>query len=163
MGRKKIELKTIECRKEKSSKFSKRKKGFLKKAEELAVLCNTDIVLLVFSPTSKPILFYSHSRPLSRILEKLSSMSEDEREERLIFRVFFYYYIKLYFIYIINMKLQEDDKLTELREARELLDRKTSILRKWQEPERVDDLAQLTIMDDHLVFNLSMFKKVFRS
>ncbi|KAF3497561.1 hypothetical protein DY000_02056982 [Brassica cretica] len=62
MGRKKIELKTIECPKEKSSKYSKRKKGLLKKAEEMAVLCDSDIILLVFSPTSKPNLFYPHSR-----------------------------------------------------------------------------------------------------
>ncbi|CDY11489.1 BnaA09g40550D [Brassica napus] len=82
MGRKKIELKKIECPKEKSSKYSKRKKGLLKKAEEMAVLCDSDIILLVFSPTSKPNLFYPHSRPLGRILERLSNMSEYEREER---------------------------------------------------------------------------------
>ncbi|WZZ82629.1 hypothetical protein YC2023_103201 [Brassica napus] len=82
MGRKKIDLKTIECPKERSSKYSKRKKGLLKKAEEMAVLCDSDIILLVFSPTSKPNLFYPHYRPLSRILEKLSNMSEYEREER---------------------------------------------------------------------------------
>ncbi|RID47833.1 hypothetical protein BRARA_I04398 [Brassica rapa] len=91
MGRKKIELKKIECPKEKSSKFSKRKKGLLKKAEEMAVLCDSDIILLVFSPTSKPNLFYPHSR--------------DE------------------------VQLQEDDKVIELGEARELLDENTSILR----------------------------------
>ncbi|KAF8055260.1 hypothetical protein N665_1300s0008 [Sinapis alba] len=95
MGRKKIELKTIECPKEKSSKYSKRKKGLLKKAEEMTVLCDSDIILLVFSPTSKPTLFYSHSRPLSRILEKLSNMSEDEREERFDLSFFLLLY-KLY-------------------------------------------------------------------
>ncbi|CAH8337497.1 unnamed protein product [Eruca vesicaria subsp. sativa] len=173
MGRKKIELKLIECPKEKSSKFSKRKKGFLKKAEELAILCDTDIVLLVFSPTSKPNLFYPHSRHLSRILEKLSNMSEDEREERLIFRVFtLVAHLKKETIEIPNEKrnyysgrYNHDffyyyDKIIELREARELLDEKISILRKWQDPDRVDDLARLTIMEDHLVFNLSLFKNV---
>ncbi|CAN6899873.1 unnamed protein product [Brassica oleracea] len=145
MGRKKIELKTIECPKEKSIKYSKRKKGLLKKAEEMAVLCDSDIILLVFSPTSKPNLFYPHSRPLSGILEKLSNMSEYERKER------------------FDLSLQEDDKVIELGEARVLLDENTSILRNWQDPHRVDDLARLTIMEDHLVSILSLIKKVFIS
>nr|VDD58166.1 unnamed protein product [Brassica oleracea] len=145
MGRKKIELKTIECPKEKSIKYSKRKKGLLKKAEEMAVLCDSDIILLVFSPTSKPNLFYPHSRPLSRILEKLSIMSEYEREER------------------DEVQFQEDDKVIELGETRELLDENTSILRNWQDPHRVDDLARLTIMEDHLVSILSLIRKVFIS
>ncbi|CAF2113773.1 unnamed protein product, partial [Brassica oleracea] len=49
--------------------------------------------------------------PLSRILEKLSNMSEYEREET------------------FDLSLQEDDKVIELGEARELLDENTSILR----------------------------------
>ncbi|KAG2259002.1 hypothetical protein Bca52824_078296 [Brassica carinata] len=56
--------------------------------------------------------------------------------------------------------LQEDDKVIELGEARELLDENTSILRNWQDPHRVDDLARLTIMEDHLVSILSLIKKV---
>ncbi|KAL0886166.1 hypothetical protein Bca101_010149 [Brassica carinata] len=175
MGRKKIELKTIECPKEKSSKYSKRKKGLLKKAEEMAVLCDSDIILLVFSPTSKPTLFYSHSRHLSRILEKLSNMSEDEREERRAYtKKTLMKLLKNKNVQIpnenhnhssgrINIKLQEDDKVTELGEARQLLEVNTSILRNWQEPDRVDDLARLTIMEDHLVSIISMIKKVFIS
>uniref|UniRef100_A0A0D3DVC8 MADS-box domain-containing protein n=2 Tax=Brassica oleracea var. oleracea TaxID=109376 RepID=A0A0D3DVC8_BRAOL len=171
MGRKKIDLKTIECPKERSSKYSKRKKGLLKKAEEMAVLCDSDIILLVFSPTSKPNLFYPHYRPLSRILEKLSNMSEYEREERRA-------YTKKTLVKLLKNKnveipnenhnhssgrdevqLQEDDKVIELGEARELLDDNTSILRNWQDPHRVDDLAKLTIMEDHLVSILSLIKK----
>ncbi|KAG5386640.1 hypothetical protein IGI04_038110 [Brassica rapa subsp. trilocularis] len=167
MGRKKIELKKIECPKEKSSKFSKRKKGLLKKAEEMAVLCDSDIILLVFSPTSKPNLFYPHSRPLGRILERLSNMSEYEREERFDLSTL----MKLFKNKNPNenhnhssgrdeVQLQEDDKVIELGEARELLDENTSILRNWQDPHRVDDLARLTIMEDHLVSILSLIKKV---
>ncbi|CAF2113766.1 unnamed protein product [Brassica oleracea] len=179
MGRKKIELKTIECPKEKSIKYSKRKKGLLKKAEEMAVLCDSDIILLVFSPTSKPNLFYPHSRPLSGILEKLSNMSEYEREERFDLSTLMKL-LKKKNVEIPNENhnhssgryackcllidtLQEDDKVIELAEARELLDENTSILRNWQDPHRVDDLARLTIMEDHLVSILSLIKKVFIS
>ncbi|XP_048620932.1 agamous-like MADS-box protein AGL65 [Brassica napus] len=172
MGRKKIELKTIECPKEKSIKYSKRKKGLLKKAEEMAVLCDSDIILLVFSPTSKPNLFYPHSRPLSRILEKLSIMSEYEREERRAYtKKTLMKLLKNKNVEIPNenrnhslerdeVQFQEDDKVIELGETRELLDENTSILRNWQDPHRVDDLARLTIMEDHLVSILSLIRKV---
>ncbi|XP_048597380.1 agamous-like MADS-box protein AGL65 isoform X2 [Brassica napus] len=163
MGRKKIELKKIECPKEKSSKYSKRKKGLLKKAEEMAVLCDSDIILLVFSPTSKPNLFYPHSRPLGRILERLSNMSEYEREERRS-------YTKKTLMKLFKNKNPNENhnhssgrdevQVIELGEARELLDENTSILRNWQDPHRVDDLARLTIMEDHLVSILSLIKKV---
>ncbi|KAH0912659.1 hypothetical protein HID58_035980 [Brassica napus] len=179
MGRKKIELKKIECPKEKSSKYSKRKKGLLKKAEEMAVLCDSDIILLVFSPTSKPNLFYPHSRPLGRILERLSNMSEYEREERFDLSEILHKKGLIYTLTLMKLfknknpnenhnhssgrdevQLQEDDKVIELGEARELLDENTSILRNWQDPHRVDDLARLTIMEDHLVSILSLIKKV---
>ena len=42
--------------KARQTKYSKRKIGILKKARELAVLCDTDLALLMFSPTGKPSL-----------------------------------------------------------------------------------------------------------
>jgi len=62
MGRKKLKLKRIESLKERSSKFSKRKKGLFKKAEEVALLCDSDIMLIVVSPTEKPTVFNTRSR-----------------------------------------------------------------------------------------------------
>lgn len=62
MGRKKIKLKRIECIIQRRSKYSKRKKGILKKAHEMATLCDVDVVLILISPTKKPTLFHSRSR-----------------------------------------------------------------------------------------------------
>ncbi|EOA29443.1 hypothetical protein CARUB_v100247490mg, partial [Capsella rubella] len=61
MGKMKIELKKIECPKERSNKYSKRKKGILKKTEQLALLCNVDIVMVLISPTNKPTIFHTPS------------------------------------------------------------------------------------------------------
>ena len=36
--------------------YAKRKSGIMKKANELSILCDIDIVLLTFSPTGKPSL-----------------------------------------------------------------------------------------------------------
>ncbi|CAA0372033.1 unnamed protein product [Arabidopsis thaliana] len=82
MGRKKLKLKRIESIKERSSKFSKRKKGLFKKAEEVALLCDSDILLIVVSPTEKPTVFNTRSRSFHTILERFCMLSLQEREER---------------------------------------------------------------------------------
>ncbi|AEC07824.1 putative transcription factor MADS-type1 family [Arabidopsis thaliana] len=82
MGRKKLKLKRIESLKERSSKFSKRKKGLFKKAEEVALLCDSDIMLIVVSPTEKPTVFNTRSRSFHTILERFCMLSLQEREER---------------------------------------------------------------------------------
>ncbi|EOA28444.1 hypothetical protein CARUB_v10024652mg [Capsella rubella] len=80
MGRKKIDLKRIECSKERSDKYSKRKNGLLKKAQEIEVLCNIDIALIIFSPKNKANIY--HSGSFGKILEKFCKVSLQEREDR---------------------------------------------------------------------------------
>ncbi|PHT84170.1 hypothetical protein T459_12613 [Capsicum annuum] len=53
MGRAKIEIKRIENKANRGVTYSKRRKGLIKKAYELSVLCDTDISLLMFSPTGR--------------------------------------------------------------------------------------------------------------
>ncbi|CAL5039853.1 unnamed protein product [Urochloa decumbens] len=53
MGRGKVELKRIENRVSRQVTFSKRRKGLLKKAHELAVLCDVDVGVVVFSERGK--------------------------------------------------------------------------------------------------------------
>ncbi|XVF60019.1 hypothetical protein PTKIN_Ptkin08bG0009000 [Pterospermum kingtungense] len=50
MGRGKVQLKRIEDKRNREVTFSKRKDGLMKKAGELAVLCDVELALLVFSP-----------------------------------------------------------------------------------------------------------------
>lgn len=62
MVRGKTELKRIENATSRQVSFSKRRRGLLKKAFELSVLCDAEITLIVFSPTGKLYDFSSSSR-----------------------------------------------------------------------------------------------------
>ncbi|KAL8489515.1 hypothetical protein ACS0TY_024948 [Phlomoides rotata] len=53
MGRGKIEIKKIENLNSRQVTFSKRRGGLLKKARELAVLCDAQVAVIIFSGTGK--------------------------------------------------------------------------------------------------------------
>lgn len=53
MGRGKIEIKKIENLNSRQVTFSKRRNGLLKKARELAVLCDAEVAVIIFSSTGK--------------------------------------------------------------------------------------------------------------
>nr|XP_009776411.1 PREDICTED: truncated transcription factor CAULIFLOWER D-like isoform X1 [Nicotiana sylvestris] len=53
MGRNKLVMKKIENSTSRQQTYSKRKDSIVKKANELAVLCDTDVALLMFSPTGQ--------------------------------------------------------------------------------------------------------------
>uniref|UniRef100_A0A804L7Q7 MADS-box domain-containing protein n=1 Tax=Musa acuminata subsp. malaccensis TaxID=214687 RepID=A0A804L7Q7_MUSAM len=57
----KVELRRIEDRTSRQVRFSKRRSGLFKKAYELAVLCDAEVGLLVFSPAGKLYEFSSVS------------------------------------------------------------------------------------------------------
>ncbi|KAG8043469.1 hypothetical protein GUJ93_ZPchr0458g22800 [Zizania palustris] len=64
MGRGKVELKKIENPTNRQVTFSKRRMGLLKKANELAILCDAQIGVIIFSGTGK---MYEYSSPPWRI------------------------------------------------------------------------------------------------
>ncbi|KAK8650457.1 hypothetical protein V6N13_140096 [Hibiscus sabdariffa] len=53
MGRGKIEIKRIENANSRQVTFSKRRAGLLKKAKELAILCDAEVAVVIFSNTGK--------------------------------------------------------------------------------------------------------------
>ncbi|XP_048568494.1 transcription factor CAULIFLOWER-like [Triticum urartu] len=53
-----VELRRIENRTSRQVRFSKRRSGLFKKAFELALLCDTEVSLLVFSPAGR---FYEYA------------------------------------------------------------------------------------------------------
>jgi SRF-type transcription factor (DNA-binding and dimerisation domain) len=57
----KVKLERIEDKTSRQVRFSKRKGGLLKKAFELAVLCDAEVALLVFSPAGRLSEFSSSS------------------------------------------------------------------------------------------------------
>eukprot|EP00183_Erythrolobus_madagascarensis_P002921 CAMPEP_0185849624 /NCGR_PEP_ID=MMETSP1354-20130828/4072_1 /TAXON_ID=708628 /ORGANISM="Erythrolobus madagascarensis, Strain CCMP3276" /LENGTH=503 /DNA_ID=CAMNT_0028550187 /DNA_START=315 /DNA_END=1826 /DNA_ORIENTATION=+ len=96
MGRKKIKIQPIEDPRNRHVTFNKRKTGLLKKAMELAVLCDCEIGLVIFSHKGKLVEFASSSMPdvlkryadytgvvEHRTSESLMLIGENEGEEPL--------------------------------------------------------------------------------
>ena len=75
MGREKIKIRKIDNITARQVTFSKRRRGLLKKAEELAVLCDAEVALIIFSATGK--LFEYASSSMKEILEKYKQHSNN--------------------------------------------------------------------------------------
>ena len=67
MGRVKLKIKRLENTSNRQVTYSKRRGGILKKAKELSILCDIEIVLLMFSPTGKPTMFTGARRFFSHL------------------------------------------------------------------------------------------------
>ncbi|XP_059461200.1 MADS-box protein SVP-like [Corylus avellana] len=73
MAREKIKIKKIDNVTARQVTFSKRRRGLLKKAEELSVLCDAEVALIIFSATGK--LFEFSSSSMKDILERYNLQS----------------------------------------------------------------------------------------
>ncbi|XP_042041185.1 agamous-like MADS-box protein AGL104 [Salvia splendens] len=62
MGRKKLTMRRIENPTSRQLTYTKRKEGIIKKAGELAVLCDTDVALIMFAPSGRLASFASNGR-----------------------------------------------------------------------------------------------------
>ncbi|OEL17419.1 hypothetical protein BAE44_0021562 [Dichanthelium oligosanthes] len=62
MGRVKLKIKKLENNSARVVTYSKRRSGIVKKAKELSILCDIDLILLMFSPTEKPTICISERR-----------------------------------------------------------------------------------------------------
>ncbi|GAB2280260.1 hypothetical protein Dimus_014902 [Dionaea muscipula] len=81
MGRVKLEIKKLENSNGRQVTYSKRKHGILKKAEELSILCDIDIVLVMFSPSGKPSLCCG-KRSFEEVIAKFAEVPAQERTKR---------------------------------------------------------------------------------
>ncbi|XP_059458347.1 agamous-like MADS-box protein AGL9 homolog isoform X5 [Corylus avellana] len=81
MGRGKVQLKRIEDKISRQVTFSKRKGGLMKKANELAVLCDVEVALLIFSDRGRLYEFCS-TESLEEILERYRIHAEEEAAVR---------------------------------------------------------------------------------
>ncbi|KAK8973183.1 hypothetical protein V6N11_049530 [Hibiscus sabdariffa] len=144
MGRRKLKIQRLETMKARQATYSKRKTRIVKKAKEISVLCDVDVALLMFSPTDKPTLFVGQEKGLSAVLERLSKLPFEEREES-----------SPQDASDNPLKLYEE----QLRELRERLAEKSKILSDWKDPNNVEDLAQLNLMEEHLIASLGGIRK----
>ncbi|CAL1381070.1 unnamed protein product [Linum trigynum] len=78
MGRGKIAIRRIEDSTSRQVTFSKRRKGLMKKAKELAILCDAEVGLVVFSSTAK--LYDFASTSLKSVIERYNKAKEEQQQ-----------------------------------------------------------------------------------
>ncbi|XP_024970051.1 MADS-box transcription factor 27-like isoform X6 [Cynara cardunculus var. scolymus] len=78
MGRGKIVIRRIDNSTSRQVTFSKRRNGLLKKAKELAILCDADVGVVIFSSTGKLHEFSSTSSMKSVIARYRRSKDEQQ-------------------------------------------------------------------------------------
>ncbi|WVZ50039.1 hypothetical protein U9M48_001337 [Paspalum notatum var. saurae] len=83
MGRVKLKIKKLENSSGRQVTYSKRRSGIVKKAKELAILCDIDLILLMFSPTEKPTIYMPDNRKIDHIIERYAQLTPQERAKRL--------------------------------------------------------------------------------
>lgn len=75
-------MKRVEKSSNRQVTYCKRRSGILKKAQEISVLCDVDIILLMFSPTGKPTLFQGGPSNFDEIIAKFAQLTPQERAKR---------------------------------------------------------------------------------
>ncbi|CAM6119292.1 unnamed protein product [Calypogeia fissa] len=81
MGRVKLEIKKIENPTNRQVTYSKRRNGLMKKAYELSVLCDIDIVVIMFSPSGKLTVFCKDDR-IEEVIARYANTPQHERTKR---------------------------------------------------------------------------------
>ncbi|KAF7106738.1 hypothetical protein CFC21_107453 [Triticum aestivum] len=76
MGRGKIVIERIDNPTNRQVTFSKRRGGLMKKARELAILCDADLALIVFSSTGR-LYDFASSSGMEAILERYQEAKEE--------------------------------------------------------------------------------------
>ena len=74
MGRRKIEIERIENERHRQVTFTKRKGGLIKKATELAILCEAEVGVIIFGQNGK-LSMYSNV-PMDDLLTKFRDYKE---------------------------------------------------------------------------------------
>ncbi|KAJ1960089.1 hypothetical protein IWQ62_004360, partial [Dispira parvispora] len=63
MGRKKIEIRTIENDRQKTVTFARRRAGLIKKAHEISVLCGVKVAVVIFDQREACHVYSSTDNP----------------------------------------------------------------------------------------------------
>ncbi|KAF5934481.1 hypothetical protein HYC85_030652 [Camellia sinensis] len=94
MGRVKLKIKRLKSTSNQQVTYLRRRNGIFKKAKELSILCDIDIVLLMFSPTGKATLFRREPRHfqvsncayikinIEEVITKFAQLTPQERTKR---------------------------------------------------------------------------------
>ncbi|XP_037427888.1 agamous-like MADS-box protein AGL30 isoform X2 [Triticum dicoccoides] len=82
MGRVKLKIKKLENTSGRQVTYSKRRSGILKKAKELSILCDIDLILLMFSPSGRPTICVGDKSPIDEVIAKYAQQTPQERAKR---------------------------------------------------------------------------------
>ncbi|KAJ0241299.1 AGAMOUS-like 94 [Hirschfeldia incana] len=128
MGRVKLKIKKLDSINARQATYCKRKNGIMKKAKELSILCDIDVVLLMFSPAGKPSLCCGkHS--IGEVIAKFSQLAPQERAKRKL--------DNLEALKKTFMKLDHDVNISEFLERS-----------YWTEVEKVDSIDDLQQLEN---------------
>lgn len=78
MARGKIVIRRIDNSSSRQVTFSKRRKGLIKKAKELAILCDAEVGLVIFSSSGKLYEFASNS--MKSAIERYHNLKQEQRQ-----------------------------------------------------------------------------------
>ncbi|KAG0455525.1 hypothetical protein HPP92_024817 [Vanilla planifolia] len=77
MGRGKIAIRRIDNTTTRQVTFSKRRNGLVKKARELAILCDAEVGLIIFSSTGR--LYDFSSSSMKSVMDRYNKAKEDHQ------------------------------------------------------------------------------------
>ncbi|XP_039690415.1 MADS-box transcription factor 23 isoform X4 [Medicago truncatula] len=78
MGRGKIQIRRIDNSTSRQVTFSKRRNGLLKKAKELAILCDAEVGVMIFSSTAK--LYDFASTSMRSVIDRYNKTKEEHNQ-----------------------------------------------------------------------------------
>ncbi|URD88999.1 MADS-box transcription factor 68 [Musa troglodytarum] len=136
MGRVKLKIKRLENSSSRQVTYSKRKAGVMKKAKELSILCDIDLVLLMFAPNGKPTVCVGDRSNIEEVVARFSQVSQQERAKR---------------------KLES---LEALKKTFKKLDHDVNIQEflgpsYWADPDEISDIDHIRAMEQSLKKSLS--------
>ncbi|XP_010415605.1 PREDICTED: agamous-like MADS-box protein AGL30 isoform X2 [Camelina sativa] len=157
MGRVKLKIMKLRNMNARQSTYAKRKHGIMKKAKELSILCDIDVVLLMFSPTGKASLCLGKNS-IGEVIAKFAQLTPQERAKRSICLRLNRKLENLEALKKMFFKLDHDVDISEFLDRStptvEVLSEKVRFLRTqlsdihtrlscWTNLDNVDDLQQL--------------------
>ncbi|XP_010088755.2 agamous-like MADS-box protein AGL80 [Morus notabilis] len=84
MTRKKVKLAYITDDSARKATFKKRKKGLIKKVEELSILCDIDVCMIICSPYDAQPEVYPSSSGVQRVLARFKNMPEIVQSKKMV-------------------------------------------------------------------------------
>ncbi|KAI7986105.1 Agamous-like MADS-box protein AGL65 [Camellia lanceoleosa] len=165
MGRVKLKIKRLESTSNRQVTYSKRRNGILKKAKELSILCDIDIVLLMFSPTGKATLFRGERSNIEEVITKFAQMTPQERTKRKLesLEALKKTFKKLdHDVNIQDFLGSSTQSIEELSNQMRMMQAQLTEAHKrlscWSNPDKIDNIEHLSQMEESLRESLNQIR-----